>query len=98
MNRSRGSIAINFDVAAWTTEISQSFAWLDLAGNPVLTWFRDMLVGWAAHPDVAVSSSIAALAVVLALASISQTHMVRRHLETVKNEFFTALRPRLMLR
>lgn len=89
---------MNFDIAAWTAQISQSFAWLDLVGNPALTWLRDTLAGWAAHPDVAVSSSIAALAVVLALASISQTRMVRRRLETVKNEFFTALRPRLKLR
>jgi hypothetical protein len=89
---------MNFDIAAWASQISQSFAWLDLVDNSALTWFRDTLAGWGAHPDVAVSSSIAALAVVLALASISQTHMVRRRLETVKNEFFTALRPRLMLR
>lgn len=78
--------------------ILQSIAWLGLVDSPVLAWFRGMLAGWKAHPDVAVSSSIAALAVVLALASISQTRMVRRRLETVKNEFFTALRPRLMLR
>ena len=74
------------------------FAWLGLVDNPILAWFRHMLAGWQAHPDVAVSSSIAALAVVLALASITQTSMVRRRLETVKNEFFTALRPRLRLR
>jgi hypothetical protein len=89
---------MNSDIAGWPTQISQSFAWLELADSPTLVWFRDMFAGWAAHPDVAVSSSIAALAVVLALASISQTRMVRRRLETVKNEFFTALRPRLMLR
>ena len=83
---------MNFD------QIFQSFAWLGLADNAVLSWFGNMLDSWKAHPDVAVSSSIAALAVVLALASISQTRMVRRRLETVKNEFFTALRPRLMLR
>ena len=85
---------MNFDL----TQFSQSFAWLGLVDSPLLAWFQDMLAGWQAHPDVAVSSSIAALAVVLALASISQTHRVRRRLETVKNEFFTALRPRLMLR
>jgi len=79
-------------------EIFQSFAWLGLVDNPILTWFGDMLNSWQAHPDVAISSSIAALAVVLALASISQTHMVRRRLETVKREFFTALRPRFVLR
>jgi hypothetical protein len=78
--------------------IVQSFAWLGLVDNPALTLLRDMLAGWEEHPDVAVSSSIAALAVVLALASISQTVIVRRRLETVKNEFFAALRPRLMLR
>ncbi|MDQ7249264.1 hypothetical protein [Dongia sedimenti] len=78
--------------------ILQSIAWLGLVDNPVLAWIDRMLAGWRAHPDVAVSSSIAALAVVLALASISQTRTVRRRLETVKNEFFTALRPRLMLR
>jgi hypothetical protein len=89
---------MNFDIAAWPTQIAQSFAWLELVDSPALVWLRDMLAGWRAHPDVAVSSSIAALAVVLALASISQTHMVRRRLEAVKNEFFTALRPRLMLR
>ena len=90
---------MNLDVAGWTTQISQSFAWLGLVDdNSVLAWFRDMVAGWEAHPDVAVSSSIAALAVVLALASISQTLLVRRRLETVKKEFFTALRPRLMLR
>ena len=83
---------MNFD------EIFQSFAWLGLVDNPILGWLRDMLGSWQEHPDVAISSSIAALAVVLALASISQTHMVRRRLETVKNEFFTALRPRLTLR
>jgi hypothetical protein len=38
------------------------------------------------------------LAVVLALASLSQTRAVRRRLEAVKNEFFTALRPRFILR
>jgi hypothetical protein len=83
---------MNFD------QVTQSFAWLGLVDNPVLAWFRNMLAGWNAHPDVAVSSSIAALAVVLALASISQTRMMRRRLETVKNEFFTALRPRFILR
>jgi hypothetical protein len=76
----------------------QSFAWLGLIDNPAVAWLQGMIAGWRAHPDVAVSSSIAALAVVLALASISQTHLVRRRLEAVKNEFFTALRPRLMLR
>jgi hypothetical protein len=80
------------------SEIFQSFAWLGLVDNPILTWFGDMFGSWQAHPDVAVSSTIAALAVVLALASISQTHMVRRRLETVKREFFTALRPRFVLR
>jgi hypothetical protein len=89
---------MNFDVAAWTTQIFQSFAWLGLVESPALAWFQGMLAGWEAHSDVAVSSSIAALAVVLALASISQTRMMRRRLETVKNEFFTALRPRFMLR
>jgi hypothetical protein len=89
---------MNFDLAGLTTQIVQSFAWLGLVDNPALNWLRDMLLGWQAHPDVAVSSSIAALAAVLALASISQTHMVRRRLETVKNELFSALRPRLMLR
>jgi hypothetical protein len=84
--------AMNFD------QISQSLAWLGLVDNPVLGWFQTMLAGWRAHPDVAVSSSIAALAVVLALASITQTRMVRRRLEAVKNEFFTALRPRFILR
>lgn len=79
-------------------QIIPSIAWLGLVDNPILAWFQGMLAGWKAHPDVAVSSSIAALAVVLALASISQTRMVRRRLEAVKNEFFTALRPRLMLR
>jgi hypothetical protein len=78
--------------------IIQSIAWLGLVDNPVIAWLDGILAGWRAHPDVAVSSSIAALAVVLALASISQTRMMRRRLETVKNEFFTALRPRLMLR
>jgi hypothetical protein len=79
-------------------EIFQSLAWLGLVDNPILTWFGDMFRSWRAHPDVAVSSSIAALAVVIALASISQTHMIRRRLETVKREFFTALRPRFVLR
>jgi hypothetical protein len=78
--------------------ILQSFAWLGLVDNPVLTWFGDILASWRAHPDVAISSSIAALAVVIALASISQTHLIRRRLETVKHEFFTALRPRFVLR
>jgi hypothetical protein len=78
--------------------ILQSFAWLGLVDNPFLTWFGDILASWRAHPDVAISSSIAALAVVIALASISQTHMIRRRLETVKHEFFTALRPRFVLR
>ena len=78
--------------------IVQSIAWMGVVDNPVFGWFNGMLDGWKAHPDVAVSSSIAALAVVLALASISQTRMMRRRLETVKNEFFTALRPRFMLR
>jgi len=76
----------------------QSFAWLGVVDNPVVSWLQTMVAGWQAHPDVAVSSSIAALAVVLALASITQTRIVRRRLETVKNEFFTALRPRLVLR
>lgn len=76
----------------------QSLAWLGLVDNPFTNWFDGMLAGWRAHPDVAVSSSIAALAVVLALASFTQTRMVRRRLETVKNEFFTALRPRFILR
>ena len=89
---------MNLDIFGWATQISQSFAWLGLVDNPVLNWLQNMLTGWEAHPDVAVSSSIAALAVVLALASISQTRMVRRRLETVKNEFFTALRPRFVLR
>jgi hypothetical protein len=80
------------------SEIFQSFAWLGLVDNPILTWFGDIFGSWQAHPDVAVSSTIAALAVVLALASISQTHMVRRRLEIVKREFFTALRPRFVLR
>ena len=79
-------------------EVLQSYAWLGLAETPGSAWFWGMFAGWKAHPDVAVSSSIAALAVVLALASISQTRMVRRRLETVKNEFFTALRPRFILR
>jgi hypothetical protein len=78
--------------------IFQSLAWLDLVDNPILTWFGNTFAGWRAHPDVAVSSSIAALAVVIALASIGQTHRIRRRLETVKNEFFTALRPRFVLR
>ncbi len=43
-------------------------------------------------------SSIAALAVVPALAAITQTRMVRRRLDTVKNDFLTALRPRFILR
>jgi hypothetical protein len=89
---------MNFDLAVWTTQISQSFAWLGLVDNPVLAWFRDILAGWAAHSDMAVASSIAALAVFMALTSISQTRRMRRRLETVKNEFFTALRPRFMLR
>jgi len=76
----------------------QSFAWLGLVDNPATEWLDGMIAGWRAHPDVAVSSSIAALAVVLALASFTQTRMVRRRLETVKNEFFTALRPRFVLR
>jgi len=79
-------------------EIFQSFAWLGLVDNPILTWFGDMFGSWRAHPDVAVSSSIAALAVVIALASISQTHLIRRRLEAVKREFFTALRPKFVLR
>lgn len=85
---------MNFDVS----QIAQSFAWLGLVDNPVVSWLQAMIAGWKAHPDVAVSSSIAALAVVLALASITQTRLVRRRLETVKNEFFTALRPRFTLR
>jgi hypothetical protein len=89
---------MNFDVAGWTHQTLQSFAWLGLVDVPALAWFEGMFAGWKAHSDVAVSSSIAALAVVLALASITQTRIVRRRLETVKNEFFTALRPRLMLR
>jgi len=76
----------------------QSFAWLGLVDNPVVAWLQTMLTSWETHPDVAVSSAIAALAVVLALASITQTRMVRRRLEAVKNEFFTAMRPRLTLR
>ena len=79
-------------------EIFQSFAWLGLVDNPILTWLGDMFQSWRAHPDVAVSSSIAALAVVIALASISQTHLIRRRLENVKREFFTAMRPRFVLR
>jgi len=78
--------------------IFQSLAWLGLVDDPILTWLGDTFASWRAHPDVAVSSSIAALAVVIALASISQTHRIRRRLETVKNEFFTALRPRFVLR
>ena len=89
---------MNFDVSAWASQIAQSFAWMGLVDNPVVAWVQDMLAGWEAHPDVAVSSSIAALAVVLALASITQTRIVRRRLETMKNELFTALRPRLLLR
>jgi hypothetical protein len=84
--------AMNFD------EIFRSFAWLGLVDNPVLGGLSDTFGGWEAHPDVAISASIAALAVVIALASFSQTRIARRRLETVKNEFFTALRPRLMLR
>jgi hypothetical protein len=83
---------------AWTAQIAQSFAWLGLVDTPGGVWFRNMLAGWRAHPDVAVASSMAALAAILALVSISQTRTTRRRLETVKNEFFTALRPRLMLR
>jgi hypothetical protein len=79
-------------------EIFQSLAWLGLVDNPILAWLGDMFGSWRAHPDVAVSSSIAALAVVIALASISQTHLIRRRLEAVKREFFTALRPRFVLR
>jgi hypothetical protein len=79
-------------------QITQSLAWLGLVDNPARGWFADMFAGWKAQPDVAVSSSIAALAVVLALASISQTHLVRRRLERLKSEFFTALRPRFILR
>jgi hypothetical protein len=79
-------------------QLIQSIAWLGLVDNPVFAWFRGVLDSWKAHPDVAVSSSIAALAVVLALASISQTRAVRRRLEAMKSEFFTALRPRLILR
>jgi hypothetical protein len=78
--------------------IFQSLAWLGLVDEPILTWLGDTFASWRAHPDVAVSSSIAALAVVIALASISQTRRIRRRLETVKNEFFTALRPRFVLR
>jgi hypothetical protein len=89
-------------VATWASasiaQVSASYAWLGLVDNPGSAWFRVMFDGWNAHPDVAVSSSIAVLAIVIALASITQTRMVRRRLETVKNEFFTALRPRLMLR
>jgi hypothetical protein len=79
-------------------EITRSFAWLGLVDSPILSWLRDTFGGWEAHPDVAISASIAALAVVIALASFSQTRIARRRLETVKNEFFTALRPRLALR
>ncbi len=78
--------------------IFRSFAWLGLVDNPVLAWFGDIFRSWRAHPDVAVSSSIAALAVVIALASISQTHLIRRRLENVKREFFAAMRPRFVLR
>ncbi|WP_395019490.1 hypothetical protein [Dongia sp.] len=79
-------------------EFFQAFAWLDLVDNPILSWFGDILGSWRAHPDVAISSSIAALAVVIALASISQTHLIRRRLENVKHEFFAAMRPRFVLR
>ncbi|GAB2177933.1 hypothetical protein [Dongia sp. agr-C8] len=86
------------DLAAHFQGIFQSFAWLGLVDSPVLTWLGGTLSSWQAHPDVAVSSSIAALAVVIALASISQTHLIRRRLENVKREFFAAMRPRLVLR
>jgi hypothetical protein len=78
--------------------ILHAFAWLGLVDNPVLAWFGDIFRGWRAHPDVALSSSIAALAAVIALASISQTVRTRRRLESLKQEFFAAMRPRCVLR
>jgi hypothetical protein len=66
--------------------------------NSVFIWFREVLAGWQAHPDMAIVSGIAALAAIIALASIGQTHMIRKRLETVRAEFFTALRPRFVVR
>jgi hypothetical protein len=80
-----------------TGQFSQWFGTL-LTDNAVGLWISGVFAGWRANPDVAISSSIAALAVVLALASITQTQIVRRRLESVKSDFFAAFRPKFIIR
>lgn len=80
---------------------SRTFGTLDLSfltDNAATAWIGGIFAGWRAQPDVAITSSIAALAVVLALASITQTRLVRKRLESVKHDFFAAFRPKFIIR
>jgi hypothetical protein len=82
----------------WLSRWWSGIDWHSLADNPVLTGAQNILASWETRPDVAVSSSLAALATVLALASISQTRVVRKRLEGVKGDFFAAFRPKVIIR
>ena len=89
----------------WLTQAFSAFGqwlsqidWHFVSDNALVAWVEHILASWKAQPDVAISSSLAALAAVLALASISQTRMVRKRLEGVKGDFFAAFRPKVIIR
>jgi hypothetical protein len=85
-------------VSLWLAALFAGAGDSALADNPVTRWIADVLAGWRAQPNVAISSALAALAAVLALASISQTRLVRKRLDSVKGDFFAAFRPKLVVR
>ena len=88
-------------VLLWVQQTTDSVGqWLSetFGNNALFAWLGGIFAGWRAQPDVAISSSIAALAVVLALASITQTRIVRKRLESVKADFVAAFRPKFIIR
>jgi len=82
-------------VLSWFQHVAdQTGLWL----SGVFAWLGGIFDSWRAQPNVAISSAIAALAVVIALASFSQTRLVRKRLENVKSDFFAAFRPKFIVR
>src|SRR4051794_29956506 len=82
----------------WFSRMFGAVDWSFLTDNAAALWIQGVFASWRAQSDVAISSSIAALAVVLALASITQTRSVRKRLESVKGDFFAAFRPKFIIR
>ena len=85
-------------VGQWLGQTFGTMDWGFLMNNGVFAWLAGVFDSWRAQPDVAITSTIAAFAVVLALASITQTSIVRRRLESVKSDFFAAFRPKFIIR